>query len=245
MLEHVKIVLVETSHPGNIGAAARAMKNMGLSKMVMVKPEEYPSGKATAMAANAGDILAHAEIVDTVEEAIRGCTIVIGSSARPRTNDCVTLTPAQAGTLVSGEFSNQSIAILFGRERSGLSNEELQHCQYRLHIPANPDYSSLNLAQSVQVICYELRMAALGQGEPACTRELVPVEEMEHFYQHLEATLLDLGFLQPDVPSPVMLKFRRIFNRAALDVREHNLLRGLWSAAQGKKIEYLKHRETS
>ncbi|MBT7446004.1 MAG: RNA methyltransferase [Methylococcales bacterium] len=241
MFDHVRIVLVETSHPGNIGATARAMKNMGLSQLVMVKPQEYPSGKATAMAASADNILAEAKIVDTLEEAIVGCTVVIGSSARPRSHDCITLSPSEAGVRVSGEFAKQQIAIVFGRERTGLTNEELQHCQYRLHIPANPDYSSLNVAQSVQVICYELRMAALGHKEPETERELVPVEDMEQFYKHLEATLIDLEFLDPTNPGQLMLKLRRIFNRAQLEPKEHNLLRGVWSAAQGKKIEYLKN----
>ena len=243
MLEQVKIVLVEASHPGNIGAAARAMKNMGLSQLVLVNPYRFPHGDATVRAAGADDILQQARCVDSLQAAIQDCHVVIGTSARSRALDCVTLNPRAVGELIQQECEGQQVALLFGRERVGLTNQELECCHYRLNIPANPVYSSLNLAQAVQVVCYELRMAANLEVEPSAAKTLVSAEVMAQFYQHLETTLVELEFLKPENPGLLMRKLRRIFNRAGLDQKECNMLRGVWSAAQGRKIDYLKQAE--
>jgi len=240
MLDQVRIVLVETSHPGNIGAAARAMKNMGLTQLVLVNPHQFPQAEATTRAASADDILQQAHCVNSLAAAIQGCHVVIGTSARSRAVDCVTLNPRAVGELVHSTDQNQQIALLFGRERTGLTNQELEYCHYRLNIPANPAYSSLNIAQAVQVVCYELRMAANLDVSASKPRALASAETMAQFYQHLETTLIELEFLKPENPGLLMRKLRQLFNRAGLDQKECNMLRGIWSAAQGRKINYLK-----
>jgi tRNA (cytidine32/uridine32-2'-O)-methyltransferase len=243
VFEHIRIVLVETSHPGNIGAAARAMKNMGLAKVVLVKPIFFPHGDATVRAAGADNILHDAVVVETLQEAIADCQVVIGTSTRQRSLDSELLSARQAGEKAMTDFAHQQVAIVFGRERTGLTNQELEYCHYRLCIPANPEYSSLNLSQAVQVVAYELRMASqLGQNDTV-QRELMSADQMNAFYRHLETTLIDLEFLNPDNPGLLMRKLRRIFQRAQLDQEELNLLRGVWSAAQGRKIQYLKQRQ--
>jgi tRNA (cytidine32/uridine32-2'-O)-methyltransferase len=157
----IRIVLVNTSHPGNIGGAARAMKNMGLAELYLVEPREYPAPRAVWRAAGASDVLANAKIVGSVDEAIKDCGLVIGTSARERRIPWPLINPRECGEKIWQEAKSHQVALLFGREDRGLTNSELQKCHYHMHIPSNPDYSSLNLAASVQVLCYEIRMASL------------------------------------------------------------------------------------
>lgn len=236
MLETVRIVLVNTSHPGNIGAAARAMKNMGLGRLVLVNPQLFPHADATSRASGADDLLANAQICETLDEALAGCGLVIGSSARPRRLNVTQLDPRQCANRIWDEARNTEVAVLFGREHSGLTNEELIRCHYHLHIPTNPSYSSLNLAAAVQVLAYELRMAHIaGQGteqtgEP--TETAATADRMEGFYEHLQATLVEIGFLDPNNPRIMMRRLRRLFNRARPNDVEINILRGILTAAR-------------
>ncbi|PCS23516.1 tRNA (cytosine(32)/uridine(32)-2'-O)-methyltransferase TrmJ [Candidatus Enterovibrio escicola] len=234
MLENIHIVLVSTTHSGNIGSAARAMKVMGLKSMVLVAPECNVDSQAIALAAGARDIANNAHIVDTVEEAVADCGLVIGTSARRRTFDLPILDSRESGIKAIQELSQHSVAFVFGRERTGLSNEELQACHYHVFIPTNPEYGSLNLAMAVQTLCYEARMAWLGQktttkGE--VKEQLYPLsEDLECFYTHLESVLNETGFINKQHPSMVMTKLRRLFNRARPETKELNILRGILSS---------------
>lgn len=234
MLQHINIVLVNTSHPGNIGSAARAMKTMGLKKLTLVAPEHFPDPKAIEMAASAADILENATCVATLQEATQHASLVIGTSARDRALPWPMLLPRELATLAMGDNRSQEVAIAFGRERTGLTNEELQLCHYHVMIPANPEYSSLNLAAAVQVICYELRMAALNLPstlqEEAWDFRYATSEEMNQFFNHLENTLMHLDFLKKTAPRKLMPRLKRLFLRTRPDVMEINILRGILSA---------------
>ncbi|MBF8449327.1 tRNA (cytosine(32)/uridine(32)-2'-O)-methyltransferase TrmJ [Aeromonas dhakensis] len=236
MLDQIRIVLVNTSHTGNMGSAARAMKTMGLSQMVLVDPQALPDGNANALAAGASDILANARIVATLDEAIADCGLVIGTSARSRTLSWPMLDPREAGEKLVAEGMQHPVALVFGRERTGLTNDELQKCHYHVAIPANPEYSSLNLAMAVQTLCYEVRMHWLLQqeqaGDSGMAVEYPSVEQLEGFYQHLEQTLLKTGFITDDHPGQVMNKLRRLFNRARPEAVELNILRGILTSVQ-------------
>lgn len=227
-LDNVRVVLVNTSHTGNIGSAARAMKTMGLSDLVLVDPVSPPDGKANALAAGAGDVLANARTFATLEEAIADCGLVVGTSARSRTLSWPMLDSRECGVKMIAEAGKYQTALVFGRENSGLSNEELQLCHFHVCINANPDYSSLNLAAAVQTLCYEVRMAFLAldsiQNEPS---EYPLSKELELFYSHLQATLKKTGFIIPQHPGIVMSKLRRLFNRARPESQELNILRGI------------------
>lgn len=228
MLEKIRIILVNTSHTGNIGSAARAMKTMGLSQLVLVDPVEPPDGKSSALAAGAGDVLANARIVSTLEEAVADCGLVVGTSARSRTLSWPMLEPRECGEKLISEVPNYPVALVFGRENNGLSNEELQLCHFHVCIPANPEYSSLNLAAAVQTLCYEVRMAFLNSTRIASQPEEYPLsEDLERFYSHLEQTLLKTNFIIPQHPGMVMPKLRRLFNRARPETQELNILRGI------------------
>lgn len=240
MLDRVKIVLVGTSHAGNIGSAARAMKVMGLSNLVLVDPQCERDGQTTALAAGASDVAMNAEIVDTVEQAVADCSLVIGTSARSRTLDWPMVEPRECGEKLVQALANKdsegSVAVVFGRERTGLTNDELQKCQYHLTIPANPEYSSLNLAMAVQTVSYEIRMAYLameqGQYAPAQQTEYPRYEQLEQFYSHLEKVLYDTHFIEKDKPQKVMDKLRRLFTRARPESQELNILRGVLTAIE-------------
>lgn len=231
---HVRVVLVRPSHRGNIGAAARAMKTMGLGDLWLVDPVEHPSAEATALASGADDVLGAARVVGTVEEAIADCGLVIGTTARPRSQYYwPSLTAREAaGRLAALEPSTRA-AVVFGTERTGLTNEDLEHCQVLLHIPANPVYESLNLAQAVQVVAYEL-LVARSEPRVAEAREapLATAAELERLYVHLEATLIDTGFTDRRGGPHLLRRFKRIFARAELDQLEVNILRGLLASAQ-------------
>lgn len=236
MLNNVRIVLVHTSHPGNIGAVARAMKNMCLDQLVLVQPAQFPSAEATARAAGADDLLANARCCSTLDEAVAECGLVIGASARLRSVRLLELDPRDCAQRVLQASSDTPVALVFGREQSGLSNEELERCHALVHIPSNPDYSSLNLSQAVQVIAYEVHMAHLAGEWKGSPPEFPPctAEAMEHFYAHLEQTVIQLEFLDPTRPSQLLHRLRRLFQRAQPDTHEVGILRGILSAAQAK-----------
>jgi TrmH family RNA methyltransferase len=226
------IVLVNTSHAGNIGAAARAMKNMGLRRLLLVNPKHYPSAEATARASGADDVLAGALCFEALEDALGPATLVIGASARRRSLPLPTLDPRSCAALVAAQPDASSVSLLFGRERSGLTNQELDRCHYLLQIPSNPQYPSLNIAAAVQILCYELRLAAApGEATPVADNSVADAAELERFYAHLERTLIDLEFLDPNNPRQLMRRLRRLFGRARPDQNEINILRGILAAA--------------
>lgn len=233
-LSSIRIVLVATSHPGNIGSTARAMKTMGIEKLYLVTPKIFPDLKAKEMAAGADDILANAQVVETLNDALRGCQLVIGSSARSRFLDLPGLTPHQCAALVGEQSDDTEVAIVFGREHAGLTNEELLRCHKHVNIPSNPDYSSLNLAQAVQIIAYELRMKILSPAAYVAKHQetLATVEEIELFYQHLNEIMLAINFLKPKNPRRLQLRLRRLFSRTGLEQMEVNILRGILSHVQ-------------
>ncbi len=240
MMNNIRIVLVNTSHPGNIGAVARAMKNMSVERLYLVSPQCFPSAEATARASGADDVLANAVICDTLDEALADCHFVVGTSDRNRSLSWPALEPRECADRLRLETQQGEVAIVFGREHSGMSNEELERCHYLMQIPCNPLFSSLNLAAAVQVVCYELWMTAR-QSVPVVEgeedgRELVNQGEMESYYAHLERTLIDLNFLDPQHPKLLMRRMRRLFGRARPDRQEMNILRGMLSAVEGKKL---------
>jgi TrmH family RNA methyltransferase len=229
----VRIVLVETSHPGNVGAVARAMKTMGLSDLALVAPKAFPHADATARAAGADDLLATARIAPDLDGAIADCHYVVGASARTRSNRWPILDPRSAGKAIVARLPGERCAIVMGPEQSGLTNRDLARCHALVNIPAAPDYSSLNIAMAVQVLCYELRMSMLARessgplSQPA-HHEAPPAtaEEIEGFQRQLERALVTSGFLHPSHPTELKRKLRRLFMRAGLDQKEINILRG-------------------
>jgi tRNA (cytidine32/uridine32-2'-O)-methyltransferase len=236
MLGNIRIVLVETTHPGNIGAVARAMKNMCLEKLVLVNPKGYPNAEATARASGAHDLLANARVCATLDEALEGCRVAAGTSARLRNVAWPQYEPRECAERLLGEAGQGEVALVFGRESSGLTNAELDRCQYLVHIPANQVYSSLNLSQAVQVLTYELLMAErAGRALVEEARETVTLEEMEGFYRHLEQAMEEVGFSAPRQSNKLQRRLRRLFFRARPDKDEINILRGFLSAAQGRK----------
>ncbi|WFE69126.1 RNA methyltransferase [Thiomicrospira sp. R3] len=238
-LDNIRIVLVETSHPGNIGGVARAMKNMGLSHLCLVNPNDFPSHGASSRASGAGDLLANAQVFDCLHAAIADCDVVVGASARLRKVAWPQLDVRQTAALAIERGGQSKIALVFGREDSGLSNSELDLCHYLAHIPSNPDYSSLNLAAAVQVFCYECRVAwlegqSVKQDEMASGYrfDLASSEQMEGFYQHLQQTLIEIEFLDDQKNARFMRRMRRLYHRAELDVKEVDILRGILTATQ-------------
>ena len=242
MLDKISVVLIGTSHSGNIGSTARAMKVMGLTQLVLVAPTCDIDDQAIALAAGAADIVENAKIVNSLDEAIADCGLVIGSSARSRTLEWPQLDPRECGIRSIQESTQHPVAILFGRERTGLTNEELQKCHCHVYIPANPEYSSLNLAMAVQTISYEIRMAALAAESTPQTvsKSDYPKEkELELFYQHLEKVLTETHFISHQQPGAIMSKLRRLFTRARPEVVELNILRGILSSVE-KRIAAIK-----
>jgi len=236
-LNNVRIVLVNTSDCRNIGSAARAMKTMGLSQFILVDPVEMPNGQAQALAAGATDVLANAKVVSTMQEAVEDCGLVIGTSARSRTLPWPMLDPRECGKKLIDEVANFPVALVFGRESSGLTNEELQLCHFHVQIPANAEYSSLNLAMAVQTLSYEIRMNFLDTQQNNInikqdeeSEEFPVVAETERMYQHFEDALKGTGFITPSHPGLVMTKLRRLLNRARPDVKEVRMLRGILSS---------------
>lgn len=234
MLDRIRIVLVNTSHPGNIGSAARAMKTMGLAKLYLVSPAHFPHPKAIEMCTGASDILDQAAVVETLDEAIADCALVVGTSARLRAVPWPLFTPREIASKVKAESSETEVAIVFGREQSGLTNDELQRCHMHVHIPTNPAYSSLNIASAVQVLAYELRVASLEEASMSETWDyrLSTADEMERYFSHLEQVLVELDFLKPSAPRKLMARLRRLYLRVRPDVMEMNILRGILTAVQ-------------
>lgn len=236
LLSRIRIVLVEPQHPGNIGAAARAMKTMGLSELALVNPYKFPHKEATDMAVGAADLLERAEIFDDLRAAVADC-YVVGSSARLRSVPLKTTTPRELAPRLASEVAGK-IAILFGPERVGLSNRDFDLCHELVSVPANPDFRVLNLAAAVQIICYELRLAESAGLKGAPERAPVDVGEMELFYEHLERALVRIKFLNPKHPRQLMRRLRRLYARAAPDQNEMNILRGILAAMEGKGGEH-------
>ena len=237
----IRMVLVNTTHPGNIGGAARAIKNMGLTELYLVQPREYPAPRAVWRAAGARDILANAKIVESLDEAIEGCGLVVGTSARERRIPWPLINPRECGEKIWSEAASHDVALLFGREDRGLTNSELQKCNFHVHIPSNPDYSSLNLATAVQVLAYEVRMASLQNDKGVLPtmdewdQPLATADELELFHNHLAETMATLKFYDPDNPKQLLTRMRRLFNRTRMDKMEVSMLRGLLTAAGRKK----------
>lgn len=234
---NIRIVLIDTSHPGNIGATARAMKTMCMDHLYLVNPQRYPCAEATARASSANDLLARARVCTSLDAALQDCGLVIGASARMRSLSWPQLDPRQAAERLVEESRQAPVAVIFGRENSGLTNEELERCHYLMHIPGNPEYNSLNLAAAVQVVAYEIMMAALAHGDtPKSTGEerleYASTTETEAFYAHLEQVLIEIGFLDPAKPRFLMRRLRRLFVRARLDKNEVNILRGILTAVR-------------
>lgn len=232
----IRIVLVGTTHPGNIGAVARAMKNMGQSDLVLVDPRHFPHEEATARASGATDILDNANVVLTLAEALTDCVYVAGASARSRTINWPSMGPRDCAERMISERQHGKVAAVFGPEKSGLSNDDLDLCHTLLTIPTDPGFSSLNLAMAVQILTYELRVASLLDEGPVFETEAPPAssEEMEHFYAHLEKVMKDIGFLDPDNPRHLMRRLRRLFIRTRPDKNEVNILRGILTAVDRK-----------
>jgi tRNA (cytidine32/uridine32-2'-O)-methyltransferase len=236
----LKIVLIETSHPGNIGAAARAMKNMGATNLTLVNPLDFPNEKAIYRSVSAQDVVENATVVATVEEAIADCELVIGTSARDRRIPWPLIDPKTCGQKVIAEHAaGRKVAILFGRESRGLTNEELQKCHFHVNIPTGKAYSSLNLAMAVQVICYEVLQSSFKESSPAVDEDwdvaFANGADMEHFYKHLEETLIEIKFHDPENPRQLLTRLRRLFNRIRPDQMEMNILRGILTAINNLK----------
>ena len=249
-LSHVRIVMVNTTLPANIGSALRAMKTMGLCKLVLVSPKTYPHPDIDALAAGATDLIDQIEIVETLEDAIKDCHIVFGTSARSRTIPWPLLDarPAAQKSMKAVLQEQQEIAVIFGREDRGLTNEELALANFHVTIPVNTEYGVLNVAQAIQIICYEMRMAATElmehQVDDKATMKvteddamewdepLVTHEQMEQFYPHIQKMLEEIEFLDPKNPRLLPLRLRRLFGRIQLDRMEYHLLRGIFSRVQ-------------
>lgn len=238
MLNNIRIVLIETSHSGNIGSTARAMKTMGLTNLYLVNPKQGIDEQAIALAAGADDVVKQAKIVPHFDDAVADCSLVIGTSARLRYLQNSLIEPRECGEKVVEAAKCGQVAIVFGRERIGLTNDELLKCHNHLTIPANPDYSSLNLAMAVQLVCYELRMAYLAEqhlpvssidNSNARVNCVATAQELEYFYQHTEQLYTQLGFIKNQ---GVMQKLRRLYQRAAVEKNELNILRGMLSVVE-------------
>jgi tRNA (cytidine32/uridine32-2'-O)-methyltransferase len=247
MLDQIRIVLVNTTNSGNIGAAARAMKNMGITQLVLVDPIAIIDGDAIVRASGASEILDSCIVVSSLDEAVAGCGLVIGTSARGRHIPWPLCSPRECGAKAKQAVANSnSVALVFGRESRGLTNEELHKCNTHVHIPTNPDFSSLNIAAAVQVMCYEMRMSALESesteaSENSTNRwgvewdyEVAPHGDLERFFDHLKDSLVDIGFLDPNTPKQLMTRLRRMFQRTALDTMEVSMMRGILAAVQRK-----------
>jgi tRNA (cytidine32/uridine32-2'-O)-methyltransferase len=239
-LNNIRIVLVNTSHPGNIGASARAIKNMGISKLYLVAPKDYPSGVAVGRASSALDILDNAVLCDDLKEAIADCSLVIGTSARSRRIPWPMVTPDKCAELLIEEGQQHNVALVFGREDRGLSNEELQLCHYHVQIAANPEYSSLNLGAAVMVLSHEIYKLSQHleeenqEVEQAWDNELATVAEVETYLKNLEQLMTQIDFHDPENPRHLMPRLRRLYNRIRPDKMEINILHGIVSETQKK-----------
>lgn len=246
LFKNIRIVLVNTSHPGNIGATARAMKNMGLSRLYLVQPKDYPSLEAMRRSVGAIDVLDEAVVVDELNQAIADCVWVVGATGeRLRTIEWPVYPPRECVQESLGKMEHGEIAIVFGRESSGLNNDEIEKCNVLLHIPTNPDFCSLNLAAAVQVVCYEFHLALMNEANAIIKGKkhdqdiLANAKQLTGMYQHLFDALDQLGFFGTNNPDVVMRRLKGLFNRAATTQREVSIFRGICSAIQGKKSKRL------
>lgn len=233
-LDNIRIVLVNTQFAGNIGGIARAMKNMGLSRLYLVNPGCELDKEAYIRATSATKILENAVTADTLNEVISDCNLVVGTSTRDRGMSLPLLTARQSGEKIASEAVDAQVALIFGQESCGLHGDDLMQCNYHAYIPANPEYSSLNLAAAVQTFCYEIFQAT--EAERATPKNYVyqypQSRDMEYFYGHLEKVLKDVKFIIPQHPGQIMQRLRRLFNRARPDEKELNILRGVLSAIE-------------
>ncbi|MBF0265460.1 MAG: RNA methyltransferase [Gammaproteobacteria bacterium] len=239
----IRIVLVNTSHPGNIGAAARVMKNMSLNNLYLVEPKLFPHADATAMAAGADELLFRANVVSSLAEALQGCSLVFGTTARTRKIKHQIVEPHQAALLSAQKLATDKeasagsdIAFVFGRERTGLTNDEVDLCEKLINIPCNKEFSSLNVASAVQIMAYELFMAirekeGTKHEESFMLKDNASHDELELFFEHLQKTLIDIDFFDPKKSPQIMPKLRHLFHRAELEKSEVNILRGILTAA--------------
>lgn len=232
ILNNIRVVLDHTSHAGNIGATARAMKNMGLRQLVLVEPKLFPHGEATARAAGADNLLASAQVVSTLDEALQDCIFVVGASARKRNLSSEIIDVRAAANQVLNHAQSGQVAIVFGNEQNGLSNEQLQRCHCQLVIPTEAEYSSLNLAAAVQVVVHEIRMTLLVSSDQLTEKQtpygpLATADELQGMYQHLNETLITIDFLDQRKPGRIMGRLKRLFNRARLSQEEVNIMRGI------------------
>lgn len=233
MLSNIRVVLINTFHPGNIGAAARAMKNMGLSQLYLVEPEAFPSEEAVSRAAGAKDLLENAVVVNTLEEAISDCQLVIGTSARTQRTFGLPLLDARSGSeKIVAEAESGQVALVFGRETMGLHNHELQKCNVHMYIHANPDYPVLNVSQAIQLVCYEIYMAKTHKTYPNVEEAYPLQKDMELLYEHLEKVLRLTRFIIPQHEGKVLEKLRRYFNRSRPERTELNMLRGILTSVE-------------
>lgn len=236
-LHNARVVLVHTSHPGNIGAVARAMKNMGLKQLYLVKPKLFPHERAVWRSASAVDILDNAVVVDSLDQAIADCGLVVGTSARGRRIPWPLVNPRVCAERICPELAQHPVALVFGREDRGLTNDELQRCHLHVNIPTSEEYSSLNLGMAVQVIAYELRMAHLA-GDLAedemqeWDTKMARAEDVERLFVHMEETLVEMEFLKPSAPKQLMTRLRRLYNRTRLDDLEVQMMRGILTSSQ-------------
>jgi len=244
MLENIRIVLVRTFHAGNIGSAARSMKTMGLSQLYLVEPRDFPSDEAVKMAAGATGAVEQAIVVDSLYEAVKDCSLVIASTARIRGNDLPELHPEKMAQALNLAAKKSPVALVFGPERMGLHNDDLVFANYRVTIPTNPDYSSLNIAMAVQTLSYEIykQFCADSPNDVSTdlfARDLPTADEFDRFYLQLEETLRETGFIIKNHPGKVMQRFRNLFSRAELDTHEMAILRGALASVQRSKDKEL------
>lgn len=235
--ENIRIVLVATTHPGNIGATARAMKAMGVKKLDLVTPKIFPGAEVTARASGADDILSSVQVFEDLQDAIKDCNYVLGTSARIRNIPWPAISPEHAAQQIIHKASKGiNVAVIFGRESSGLSNDEIDLCNTMIEIPSNPEFSSLNIASAVQIICYEIHKVIISDivtsGEFTDKIPAASIEQMKMFYEHLEQCLVDIDYYDPEKPRLLMRRLKRLFNRAQLDLNEYNILRGILTAVQ-------------
>ena len=241
MLDNIRIVLVKTFHPGNIGSTARAMKNMGLTRLYLVDPKDFPSFEASQMASSATDILKEAVVVDSLADALQGCSLVVGTTARMRSVQWPQIDSRECGELLVTEGQDKEVALVFGRERTGLHNDELELCQYLVNIPTGEEYTSLNVAQAVQVLCYDILMASRSGQEKAVAGNKDPKDreatsdQLEGMYDHMFDTMQSLDFFGERNPEHVMRRMRCMFGRARPTVREVQIMRGLFSSVLGNR----------
>ena len=237
MPANIRIVLIDTTHPGNIGATARAMKNMGLSELALVRPKSFPDAEATARASGADDVLAHAQVYSRLEDAIADCGLVVGTSARQRHMHWEQREPRECAQALVSSARTQPAAVLFGSERFGLSNAELLHCRWLVTIPTHEAYSSLNVAMAVQILAYEIWLAARDGApvEPEREAPLATGTEMDRFYTHLQQVMDEVEFRDRTPSGQLMTRLKLLFNRVGLDQNEMNILRGILTAVQARR----------